>query len=318
MSKIHKDNQRSEDRDARAAEALDWFVRLRDRPDDPDLRATVEDWRSADSRNDREYADLQAMWASDDFVAALREAPVEVPLRRRRLLAFSVAAGLLIAAVAAWQVPDLLLRLRSDYWTNTGERLEVALPDGSTMTLNTGSAVDIDFADGKRQVAMLKGEAYFDVKRDPAHPFRVEGRFGEVEVKGTSFAVRLDTANDTVVLDEGHVSLRDLDGIEQAELAPGQLATIARDAPPVLSDAAAGLTSWRNGRLSVSERPLSEVVEELRRYYPGTIVLLDGDAAKTLVSGSFRLDDVDAALRSLAASTGLHVTGLPGTLIFLS
>lgn len=318
MAKIQQDNQRSDDDGARAEQALDWFVRLRERSSDPELRASVDSWRAADSRNDHEFRQLQAMWASDDFAAALREGVAGPTVRRRPMLAFGIAAGLLVAAVAAWQVPDLLLRLRSDYWTNTGERLEVALPDGSTMTLNTGTAVDLDFAGGRRHVALLRGEAYFDVARDPDHPFRVTGRFGEVEVKGTAFAVRLEAASDTVVLDEGSVLLRGSDGIERAAMVPGQFALIDATAAPQLSLATPGLTSWRDGRLSVSSRPLSEVVDELRRYYGGTIVVLDGDATRTMVSGSFRLDDIDAALRSLAASVGLHVSGLPGTLIFLS
>src|SRR3546814_11809300 len=73
--------------------------------------------------------------------------------------------------------------------TATGEILRVPLRDGSAVTLNSNSEIDVDFDEGIRHVRLLRGEALFDVAKDSSRPFVVEADSPRVTAVGTSFTV---------------------------------------------------------------------------------------------------------------------------------
>ncbi len=82
------------------------------------------------------------------------------------------------------------------------------LPDGSRMTLDTDSEVDIAFAPERRNLRLVKGRAFFDVAHDAQRPFAVVADGREVEALGTRFDVRMDPGQVRVVLVEGRVSVK--------------------------------------------------------------------------------------------------------------
>src|SRR5690606_16974870 len=118
-----------------------------------------------------------------------------------------------------------------------------------------------DFKDGRRRVALLDGEAFFDVRHDPARPFQVKGHFGEVTVKGTAFAVRTDDREDTVVLERGHVGVSRLaDRSDHVELHPGEAVTATAAAlSTVTKGDPAALLAWREGRIVFENQPVLHV-----------------------------------------------------------
>src|SRR3546814_11678062 len=99
------------------------------------------------------------------------------------------AAAACLAVVSA---PTLLLMWQSDYRTGTGEMRNVTLSDGSSVTLDTGSAIAVNYGDGRRGVRLLAGRAWFDVAHDERHPFTVSAADARVRVTGTAFDVGLD------------------------------------------------------------------------------------------------------------------------------
>lgn len=209
--------------------------------------------------------------------------------------------------------------LALDHMTAVGERMSVALPDGSAMQLNSATAVALDFAGGRREVRLLEGEAFFDVRSDAAHPFRVVGHFGTVEVKGTAFAVRLEPREDQVVLERGkvEVALRQ-DPQERVDLHPGQMVGAGASvlsAPRVVDPAQA--LAWREGRIVFDDQPLADVLAELGRYRSGMVLVMDPAANGLRVSGNYRLDDVDGAIRTLADAAGVAISRLPGGIVIL-
>lgn len=311
---------------AEAEEALEWFVRLRDGTADATTRTAFEAWLDRDARNRQAFRDLESVWGSASFGRAVADLPAAGPAvawpgagRARRRMVVAVAAVMLLALGIGTYLPQALLHWRSDYLTATGDRRTVSLPDGSTMMLNTASAAAIDFEDGRRQVRLLAGEAFFDVRQDAGRPFFVVGEHGRVEVLGTAFSVRVDGAEDRVVLERGAVDLSRLrDLADHVHLAPGEMAEATAGATSrAMAVDAERLLAWREGRVVFSGASFSEVLAELRRYYPGTIILAARGHADLAMTGNYRIDDIEGAVRTLADAAGLATTRLPGGFIIL-
>ncbi|CAO3425813.1 FecR family protein [Azospirillum doebereinerae] len=321
--------------------ALNWFVAFQGGPPDAATLAAYRVWREDDPRHAQAFDRLAAMSGLPELHAATLAAappppavspPAVVPFAPaqkirprpapRRAWWGSAAAAVFLAVIGLNLVPDLTLRWTADHRTEAGERREIALPDGSRLLLDTGSAVALNFAEGRRSVRMLRGEGYFDVVSDPSRPFRVTGGFSAVEVTGTAFAVRADDAADAVVLERGRVIVSPLDGTAgglaggAVTLAPGDRVTAdARGLSPVARAETGTALAWREGRYIFHQQPFAAVVDNLRRYYPGLIVVLDHRTDGERVSGNYRLDDPAAALRSVAAIAGVRMTTLPGGII---
>jgi transmembrane sensor len=237
---------------------------------------------------------------------------------RRRWIAPALAASLALVFVGTAR--DWPTRLRADAMTATGERREVTLDDGSTVQLNTASAISIDYRGDRRIVRLLKGEAAFAVVADRARPFTVEAGAGTTTALGTRFIVRRDDVDTEVTVTEHRVRVAwpigevssgvDLRVGQATRYGPGGVAR------PRVVDAQA-VASWTRGRLVFVDRPLGEVVAELNRYHPGYIRVIGDDLAERRVSGVFRTDDPMAALGTLQRLLGIGSTRLTDRLVFL-
>lgn len=308
------------------AEAIDWFIRLQAANGDPVTARAFRAWLDSDPERAAAFGKVNDLWGSPEFMLATKNVakatgftPPSKPRRRSVAKKTTLIATAVIVALSVAQLPDLTLRMRSDYVTETGEQQVVALPDGSSMTMNTGTAVALNFTQGQRTVRILKGEAYFDVRAVPDSRFQVTGQFGQVEVKGTAFSVRLNDADDSVVLSRGVVDVaRMAQPADRAALAPGQTVSVTAAAmTPITQIDPEQSLAWVSGRISFSDQPFGQVLNELRRYYPGRIFVARGAIERTAVSGSYRLDKPLLAIQALADSAGASVTVLPGGIVIL-
>ncbi|WP_037072398.1 FecR family protein [Rhizobium sp. PDO1-076] len=315
--------------------ALNWLFTLQASPDDANLRARLDDWLRLDPAHSRAFELAAGAWefpemdkvaneiaARSEHVIAFREAVApRHPGARRGLwprIAMAAAATVLLA-IGIQQYPAVILRWRADYATPTGQHEEVSLPDGSRMILNTASAVSVNFQGARRSVTLLKGEAYFDVVHDAARPFTVAGSFSEVEVKGTAFSVRTDNAEDTVVLERGHIDVSLLqDRKDVASLEQGESITASSNNLSVVrkSDTSTYL-AWLQGRLVFTDQPFGQVLDEVERYYGHSILVANTRLSSIRVNGSYRLDNPERVIHSLATAAGATVTRLPGGIIIL-
>lgn len=232
--------------------------------------------------------------------------------RWRRLVASAVAASFALALIGAAQ--DWPTRLRADYVTDVGERRTVHLPDGSTVQLDSRSAIALHFSHERREVELLAGTALFTAAPERQRPFVVTANGGSVTALGTAFMVRRsDTGADvTVTLHQVRVEAAG----RAITVDEGQTANYASDTlrGPLPSDRAA--TAWTRGRLIVANRPLAEVIEEISRYRRGYITV-SGSAATLRVSGVYDLDQPLAAIASIENSLGLTSFRLTDRIIIL-
>lgn len=231
------------------------------------------------------------------------------------------AAACLIATagLAVWfsiAPPKAVDKLLADHATAIGERRMLTLADGSTMILDADSAADVVMDNGRREVVLRRGRAFFDVAKTGA-PFIVKAAQGEIRVVGTRFEVaRFGDCAAVVTVEEGAVSVTPPTGDPQA-LTPGtRLRFNGKNAKPPEA-AERSVAAWRQGRLSFDDAPVREIVEEINRYHPARIVLLSNEAGKRRLSGSLPADDPAAALAGLADALGLARVDLAGQVILL-
>jgi transmembrane sensor len=235
-------------------------------------------------------------------------------LEKRGRAATVTVLLLLTASGGAFLAADGPLRLQADVISAAGEMPRVILSDGSQVTLNGESAIAEYFDATTRRVTLLRGEAYFEVARDPARPFVVEAGAGRIEARGTAFDVNLVGDEVDVTVTEHSVAVA-VPGAE-ALVPSGQ--RLSYGASGILSEAVPvpeGFeTPWRAGRLVFEDRPLAAVVEEIFRHLPGKVVVADGGTASRRISGSFDLRDPDAALKSFSTAFGLKLVQLGSVL----
>lgn len=310
-----------------AGEALDWFVRLQAAQGDPVTARAFRAWMEGDRRRAAAFEKVAEMWGAPEFLLATQNvakatgfsAPQQKP--RRRSLTKKAAAGAtaVVLAFGLARLPELSLWLRADHVTAAGEQRVIPLPDGSTMTLNTGTAVALDFSKGRRGVRVLEGEAYFDVRPEPDRPFQVVGQFGQVIVKGTAFSLKIEHDEDNVVLSRGAVDVARLaQSRDHAVLAPGQTVSVTAAAIlPVRRVDADRSLAWLEGRISFYDQPFGQVLNDLRRYYPGRIYVVHRRIEQVAVSGNYKLDQPALVIHSLAEAAGATVTTLPGGFLIL-
>ncbi len=326
------------DADAERAsnEATDWLILLQEEPDDADLRQRFDEWLKARPENASAWASTQTFSDIAALLPAAREAGVVIaptragakvlPMRPRstgRRWAMPALALAAAACLALWAGPGLLLQLRADHVTGTAELRQLELPDGSRVTLAPASAIAVAMADERqgRRVQLLSGEAFFQVRPDPSRPFRVTARDVEATVLGTSFDVRLSSDDVAVSVEEGIVAVAAAGAPPEsaAKLVAGQFVRVTKGGgttrgsePPEL------VAAWRQGQLYAQETRLGDAIDQLRRYFGGTIVLTDGGLAERRITGAYNLADPEDALRGMARVHGAKVRRVTPWLLVVS
>lgn len=313
--------------DPLVVEALDWFVRLQAGEGDARIVREFRAWIEGDAGRAAAFEKVAATWGAPELLLATRNVAEATgfstprPKSRRRSLVKKAAAvtTAVILAFGLAHLSELTVRFRADYVTAAGEQRAVVLPDGSKMTLNTETAVALDFSRGRRGVTILQGEVYFDVLPGQNLKFEVVGQFGQVEVKGTAFSVRLDDKEDSVVLSRGSVDVaRRAQSRDHTVLAPGEMVSVtATSVLPVTRVDTGRSLAWLEGRISFYDQPLGRILNDIRRYYPGRIFVLNNGIEQTAVSGNYKLDQPALIIQSLAEAAGATMTTLPGGVIIL-
>lgn len=293
----------AEDEDRATVEAARWLVALEEAPDDQALLARVAAWRAASPAN-------EAAWTSTSDIYGLMAgmAPARPVRRGGRRRVYAGALGLALAACLAFAFgPDLVVRLRADQVTSTAETRSIGLDDGSTVQLGPDSAIEVAYAGDDRRVRLLKGEAFFRVTPDPKRPFSVVAGDIQTTVLGTSFNVRIVKAGAEVAVRTGRVRVDNAISWPPVtlQLDPGSWTHVADSGkvergvvPPE------EVAPWLHGQIVARDRPMADVVDELRRYTPGLIVIADSALRGRRVTGVYNLSDPVAALRAVVGTHG--------------
>lgn len=312
--------------------AFAWLSLLHDRPSAGD-QLTFSQWLRADPAHAEAYAQAQVVWELSESPARTLADEEALALqgyldamdrpRRPQLLPWSGALAmaacllLMVSLGTGWQPQRWIDDLGADYVSAPGEIRTVTLADQSQVTLDGDSAIAVDFKHGERHVQLRRGAGFFSVTHT-GDPFVVAAEKGEARVLGTQFEVRLQPHGAQVTVLSGRVGVTADRGGEQQILTAGQQVAYGEGSAQKLHavDSEAQL-AWRQGWLTYYKSTLADVVEDLRRYYPGRIVLLNDELAARKVSGSFPSKDPHAVLSSLQGVMGFEQHQVLGHLIIL-
>ena len=241
--------------------------------------------------------------------ASLVFAPRTAAPRRRRLpVPVAAALAAMLALVAWWWIPGTGRPPEpARYSTPTGTIRPLALADGSQALLSSDSAISVRLGPDERDVALDRGEAFFQVSRDPDRPFVVSAGTHEVVAVGTRFAVRRDPAGLRVVVTEGTVRLQaDRAGSGQRQptalLPAGSIALAGPNGVLVRTGSvrqAEDALSWREGLLSFRDTPLAAAAAEFNRYNVRKLVIADPGVGALRIGGSFKWSNAEAFVRLL-------------------
>lgn len=293
-------------------QAIQWMITLRFNVADDASTAAFDRWLHTSAEHEQVWQRVATM--NDDFSQlpaqvgrhTLRGARQRIS-RREGLKLLGLVAG---AAGLTWLGRDYtpLPALMADYRTVTGERRLVTLNDGSTVQLNSATALDTAFNQERRLVQLRQGEILVNTGAD-RRPFWVKTRDGYLHSLDTRFLVREDAQGTLLAVQLGRVALfadRPDAGARQV-INPGEQVVFDRNGirPP----AANGLDpwAWSDGVISAQNMRLDDFLAELSRYRNG--VLRCSEAVAGLrVSGTYQLDDTDQVLTLVAQSLKLDVT----------
>jgi len=320
------------------AQAATWLVRLQEEWNDADLLA-FEAWLTEDPEHFEALEKVASAWGAMDLLGAHPEmlrrrrdaldymhredvgtaretpgVPTGSAISRRVVLGGAAAAALLLMAGGA--LVTLADRAHSErYETGFGERRIVTLPDGSRLSLDEGTQVDVAYSRERRYLELRSGQAHFNVAHDAARPFEVMAQDRIVRAVGTEFNVDLMTSSLVVTLIEGRLLVSPGDGVSGsaegdsdgdsrpiAMTAGDQLTVTANDTIQVNHGVdAANEIAWEKGQIIFVDEPLVSAVQRLNGYARRTLVLTDAETEGIRVSGVFDIDDVPAFVEAVTA-----------------
>lgn len=346
--------------EALTLQAGEWLLELQSRDIDVERVLAWQSWMTADPRHKEAFDRLQTVqecigciesppWPTDREVAEDQESdrlsePVDTqadgnivtlvahatPRRNHRplwiaALAASVAAFTIALSIMA---PRAGLDLKTSIGlgdpaieTDVGEMRRVQLSDGSTMTLGGFSRASVRMNEQNRTIVLARGEAFFQVAKDPQRPFIVEVDGTAIRAVGTAFDVRRAGSQVTVSVAEGIVAVErhrpggstDPEATLQAvtRLRAGQSIQLdpssIQPPPPVAVDPEA-VAAWRNGQRQYLAEPLANVVADLNRYSTRRITIEDPELREMVITGSIFEREINPWLKSLEVALPVEVS----------
>jgi transmembrane sensor len=323
------------------AEAAAWVARFDAGDVSAKDQAAFQAWLNSSALHRQAIAEYGSFWSEFDKLGQLTDsigAEREPDTQARRSLAgakywLAACAASVLVMVAAGGVirqeipgrpsiqqaaaPRLLVR--QSYATAIGGQKKFTLADGSVVALNTNSQIDVEILGDRRDIHLVRGEAFFDVVHDKARPFTVYANRYVVRDIGTAFAVHL--------LDKGLVNVRVTKGSVEiaARTRKGKVSDEAKslgvvvaghdvvfgqriEHSAIVSDAELGRKlAWRQGQLIYSGQPLAEVLDDISRYSDIQIELADPALGSLPVGGAFSVNQTDAIFAALENNFGVHV-----------
>lgn len=241
-----------------------------------------------------------------------------------------------LALVAAGAVTWYVSTLGPYYHTPVGGLASVPMTDGSKVTLNTDSAIRLAVTERERRVQLERGEAFFEVAKDPNRPFVVSAGNKRVIALGTKFSVRRMGNDVRVFVTEGKVRFEDdsLGAVSRdsadplPDIAPndsnamllaagtitraGDSGVIVQERPlPEVED----YLSWRSGYLTFRDIPLADAVAEFNRYNEQKIFIQDPTVAAIRFSGKVRPTSFEGFVRLLEDAFAIRAEHVDGRIV---
>ncbi len=316
----NSDEQDGQIKERISEEAATWLVRLNSQDTSTEVHGEFADWLAASPLHKDAFDETLLLW---EGLAVVRDLPLpdspaippigEAKHRSTRgfyWLAGSLAASVLVTAMLLLTPPS------GRYLTEHGEITQVSLPDGSFVDLSTETELSIKLNKSRRSINLLKGQAFFEVAKDPARPFVVHTPFGEARAIGTTFEVNTLDNRLQVTVTEGVVEVSTAEGVAE-RISTDQQIQIDQGIVTRRTVDAASVSAWQDGRLVYDGIPLAQLISDLNRYLPMKMTIADPTLADTPVSAVLKIEDQELMLRALSHSLPLRWQPVSDNLIII-
>lgn len=309
--------------------ATEWVARA-ERGLGAEERVELDAWLEGDSRRLGAFVRAQAAWVHAERAAALGKMPdgepieligsteVQSPTARRvsRRLVLggggAMAASVVAAGLLGWQ------RYRT-LESGVGEIRHITLADGSGLTLDTDTRVDIAMGSNDRSLILRRGKLFLDVAGSSVASITVG--VGNLLIETTKCAFELQSllnAPVVALVTQGALSVSQSGGLfgsrrnltvteGHALSVPSEGQLSAGNVRSIAASNAAKLLAWRDGMLSFGGETLGEAVRQFDRYSAQRITVLDPNLGRQRITGLFKADDPKGFAMAIAASFGAVV-----------
>ncbi|WP_369309881.1 FecR domain-containing protein [Providencia rettgeri] len=304
----------SEDRERIDEEAALWFTRMHSQRISEQEAEQFKQWLTASSEHAKAYEAIAEVWRDFDALprpaSALKEDSEKRPFFRlwrplgNTLAAFFIAAILFLPYS---HLPSMLLNNMTLVATDFPK--EVTLPDGSQLFLNRNTRIHVAYETPVRNVYLESGNAYFKVKSNPYRPFIIQADKRRIQVVGTEFEVNKVAQQVSVNVSQGIVSFQSLENDHPVFLLAGDSAVSQSPNSQITRQHidALDVARWRFGELVFVDKPLSEVLNELKSYSSLNVELSPISLANSKISGRLNLRQPDAFFQALPSLLPVQV-----------
>lgn len=288
-----------------AEEASRWYVLFMSGSASEADRHAWEAWRHASPDHERAWTHLTRADARLDALsgsAAYNALSLDRRKSRRRTV-LAILGAAICGTPALWAADRMRwVRLSPDYESAVGQQRTVMLADGTTVLLNTDTAIDAVYEASMRRVRLRQGEILVSTGHESGYrgtPFLVETAHGRIRALGTRFTVRDDGDATTVGLLDGNVEIEAAAGGRRLLLQPGQIVRYNATSIEPVRMLQTHDTAWVRTELAADNMRLDQFLAELSRYRPG-LIFCDSEVGGLRISGLFPLSDTDKVLAAVA------------------
>lgn len=287
-------------------EARDWLVLL------TSGQATVADakalrqWCAQSPEHAQAFEQAKQLW--QQLTPALTEAQAPRHFGRRAFLGGALAASAALVMVHI-SVPGGFAGLSADYHTAVGEQRRVDLREGISLELNTQTRI----SRREQGIELLEGEVQVQV----AQPLTVQAGAGWLSASQARFNVRNTDHSVCVTCIEGWLAV-EVQGRSVRLDSGRQLTYDAAGLGPVVTVDTEAVIAWREQVLVFNNATLDTVIDEINRYRPGMLVLLNRELGKRRVQARFSLEQLPGVALLIRDAYGAKCTELPGGVVLLS
>jgi len=294
-------------------EAHDWLIVL------TSGRATVADgqalrvWCEQSPEHARAFVEAKRLW--HELESAAQQVVTPRRFGRRAFLGGAIAASAAVFMVGQG-MPGSFAGLTADYRTDVGEQRAISFGDGLTLELNTQTRLNHrTLPEGMQNIELLSGE--IEITAVSQVSVRVQAGTGWMAAQGARFNVRAEGGNICVACLEGALQVN-VQG-QLVGLSPGrQLTYDARGVADTQAFDPAVVTAWTQQMLVFNEATLAHVIDEINRYRPGMLLLLNRELGRRKVQARFRLDQLSNVASLIRDAYGAKCTELPGGVVLVS
>lgn len=284
-------------------EYLDLIVRYLNNPQDDRLHSEVTSFRTESAEHENYFLEVERIWSNSAKAAPLNSIDVLRSAKHLESTLKAVTAHknmgwhwfIRIAAVIALAVSSIwFYNANSEevfiVRSTKGDQIDtVALPDGSKVILSENSSVKYSekFNKDQRDLYLVRGKAFFEIKKDTLHPFKVKLGASEVAVVGTSFNINVTTQQIDLDVKTGKVSFSPYKDGALSMLTEGQGLTYRINEKQVFARLSQNSDSWLTRELVFVDTPLDEVCKQLSAYYEINIKLQENKGSNKKLNATF-------------------------------